>query len=130
MFKTITVCLLLLFLTSACARKTMLISEPAGARVSVNGEQVCTTPCDYSYKTGAADETYQVVLEKDGYEPFLYEVKADEVDKSVRKTLWTAGLVIPGGSILWVSSMFTNKLKESYSFVLREEETVVARIHP
>jgi len=126
MLKTLCSILILLLLTSACARKTMILSDPAGAAVTVDGQQVCVTPCAFNYRTGKADETYQVVLEKKGFDPIRYELKAEEIDSGVRSTLWTTGLIIPGGSILWVSSMFTNKLKTSYHFVLQEELPVVA----
>lgn len=130
MYKTICFSLILLLLTSACARKTLILSEPAGAKVMVDGEAVCTTPCSYSYKTGSSDEAYQVVLEKEGFDPIHYQVKADEVDQEARSTLWTAGLMIPGGSVLWLGSLFTSKLKESYRFVMREEMQVVAHHSP
>ena len=115
------------FITATgCARKTMLLSEPAGAQVIVNGKQVCVTPCSYDYTTGSSGETYQVVLDKEGFNPVLYQMKADEVDREARSSLWTAGLMLPGGSLLWLGSIFTSKLKESYHFVLREELPVVA----
>jgi hypothetical protein len=104
----------------------MLLSEPAGAQVMVNGKQVCVTPCTYDYTTGSSGEIYQVVLDKEGFSPVLYQMKADEVDRQARSSLWTAGLMIPGGSLLWLGSIFTSKLKESYHFVLREELPVVA----
>ncbi len=117
---------LALLVTTGCARKTMILSEPPGARVLVDGREVCVTPCSYDYKTGSRGATYQIVVERDGYDPVLYEMKADEVDREARSSLWTAGLMIPGGSLLWVGSLFTNKLKESYRFVLREEAPIVA----
>lgn len=128
MLKKFIVCLIILSLTSACARKTMILSEPSGARVSVDGNEVCLTPCSYDYKTGRSSGSYQVVLEKEGFDPILYQVKADEVDREARSTLWTAGLMIPGGSLLWISSIFTSKLKESYRFIMREEVPVVAML--
>jgi len=36
--------------------------------------------------------------------------------------------MIPGGSLLWISSIFTSKLKESYYFIMREEMPVVAML--
>ena len=118
--------ILSLLVAGGCARKTMILSEPQGAQVVVNGKEVCTTPCSIDYKTGSFGESYQILLEKDGYDPVLYRMKANEVDNKARKKLWTAGLFIPGGSVLWVGSLFTNRLKESYHFVLREEQTMVA----
>ncbi len=115
-----------MLVASGCARKTLILSEPAGAQVLVDGEEVCTTPCSYSYKTGTSGRAYEVVLEKEGYDPVLYQLKADEVDQEARSSLWTAGMMIPGGSILWIGSLFTNKLQESYRFVMREEEPVFA----
>ncbi len=129
--KSCVIIVIFTFLTATgCARKTMLLSEPAGAQVIVNGKQVCVTPCTYDYTTGSSGETYQVVLDKEGFNPVLYQMKADEVDREARSSLWTAGLMIPGGSLLWLGSIFTSKLKESYHFVLREELPVVAMYEP
>ena len=118
--------IIVMLVASGCARKTMILSEPPGAQVLVNGKEVCTTPCSYSYKTGASGHAYEVVLEKEGFDPVLYQLKADEVDQEARSSLWTAGMMLPGGSLLWIGSLFTNKLKESYRFVMREEEPILA----
>lgn len=118
--------ILVLLAVTGCARKAEILSKPAGARVLVDGKEVCVTPCSYDYKTGSSGQTRRVVLHKDGYDPVVYEMAADEVDREARAKLWTAGMFIPGGSILWVGTLFTNKLKESYRFVLREEAPVVA----
>ena len=127
-FAILLICMLLA--ASGCARKTMILSEPTGARVFVDGKEVCLTPCSYEYKTGSSGEIYRVVLQKEGFEPVFYQMKADEVDREARSTLWTAGLMIPGGSLLWIGSIFTSKLKESYHFVLREELPLVALHEP
>ncbi len=118
--------IVVMLVASGCARKTMILSEPPGAQVLVEGKEVCTTPCAYDYKTGSSGQTYEVVLEKDGYDPVLYQMRASEVDEKARTSLWTAGLMIPGGSLLWIGSIFTNKLQESYHFVMREEPAVIA----
>ena len=120
------VLVLALLAATGCARKAEILSEPAGARVLVDGEEVCMTPCTFDYKTGSSGRSHQVILQKEGYDPVVYQMQADQVDREARTRLWTAGMFIPGGSILWVGSLFTNKLKESYRFVLQEEMPVVA----
>jgi hypothetical protein len=120
----------LLLLASGCAQQTRILSDPSGARVFVDGREVCTTPCTYDYKTGSSGLSYQVELRKEGFDPVFYRMTADEVDREARSSLWTAGLMIPGGSLLWVGSLFTSKLKESYHFDLREETPVVAIYRP
>lgn len=124
-------CALLLICTllvaSGCARQTMILSDPPGARVVINDREVCTTPCRFDYNTGTSGVAYQVELLKAGYDPIRYRMAADEVDRSARSSLWTAGLVLPGGSLLWVGTLFTNRLQESYRFVLQEEVEVIAR---
>ncbi len=122
--------IVVMLVASGCARKTMILSEPPGAQVLVDGQEVCMTPCAYNYKTGGSGHAYEVVLEKDGYDPVMYQLRANEVDQKARNSLWTAGLMIPGGSLLWIGSIFTNKLQESYHFVLREDIPVVALHEP
>ena len=56
--------IVIMLVATGCARKTMILSEPSGAQVLVNGKEVCTTPCSYSYKTGASGRAYEVVLER------------------------------------------------------------------
>lgn len=109
---------LLCFLTCACAaNQAAFISEPAGASVYVNGELIGTTPCQLSYRSGTGEDI-QVVLRKAGFEAVEQTFKADEVDQGARKTWLTAGLV---WSPLWIGTLFTNKLKDSYEIVMKQD---------
>ncbi|PLY01007.1 MAG: hypothetical protein C0623_06345 [Desulfuromonas sp.] len=132
MLKKVCACLLIIvfLLASGCARKTMILSEPARARVFVDGKEVCATPCTYRYRTGLKSKSYELLLRKEGYLPVRYEMTSNEVDEGARSSLWTAGLIIPGGSLLWLGTLFTKKLKDSYDFVLHEEGSVVAQRDP
>lgn len=112
----------LLFLTTACANQAVFISDPPGARVMVDGETVGVTPCAFDYHTTSGD-TYQVVIEKNGFEPVQHNVKADVVDTSARNSWLAAGVV---WSPLWLGTFFTKKLKDSYQFVLKQDTSVVA----
>jgi len=125
---TLLICALLI--ACGCARQTMILSDPPGARVFVDDREVCTTPCRFDYKTGSSGAVYQVELQKEGFDPVRYRMVADEVDREARSSLWTAGLMIPGGSLLWFGTLFTNRLEESYRFVLQEEVEVFARHQP
>ena len=91
-----------LLLAGGCARQTMILSEPPGAQVFVGGKEVCTTPCNYDYKTGSFGAEHEVVLHKEGFSPIAYQMKADQVDREARSSMLAAGLVIPGGSLLLV----------------------------
>jgi len=56
-------------LLASCSSKTLIQSNPTGAKVYLNGEAVGTTP--YSHEdTKIVGSTTTVKLEKDGYEPF------------------------------------------------------------
>lgn len=112
----------LLFLTTACANQAVFISDPPGARVMVNGAAVGVTPCAFDYVTSSG-ETYAVVIERNGFEPMQWEMKADEVDPSARNRWLAAGVI---WSPLWLGTFFTKKLKDSYQFVLKQEAPVVA----
>ena len=109
---------LLSFLTCACAaNQAAFISEPAGANVYVNGELIGQTPCDLSYRCTSGKD-YEIVIEKEGFESVSHTFKADEVDQRSRKTWMTAGLV---WSPLWIGTLFTNKLKDGYEIVMKQE---------
>jgi hypothetical protein len=107
--------LVLLFFLSSCAvQKTLFFSEPPGARVSVNGKFVGTTPCEYRYRAGSG-RNYLIELEKDNYQSLCQKIETDAVDKASRKKWLVAGLI---WSPLWLGTVFTKKLKDSYHFVL------------
>ena len=112
----------LLFLTTACANQAIFISDPPGAQVMINGEQVGVTPCAFDYATSSG-ETYTVVVEKNGFEPVQHNMQADETDTSARNSWLAAGVV---WSPLWLGTFFTKKLKDSYQFVLKQDATTVA----
>ncbi len=118
--------ILLLVFASACAPQTALfLSEPAGARVFVNGEEIGQTPCNYRYGLGTGGQ-YEITMAKDGYEPVQQVVAADETNVSARNRWLAAGVV---WSPLWLGTLFTKKLKEGYEFVLkRSTSTMTARI--
>lgn len=118
MLKKIAAIVLLLLFTSACAQQQALfISEPLGARVYVDGRDIGTTPCTYTYRLSAGQKL-DVTLEKTGFEPIHYRVKADEVDARERSKWLAAGVV---WSPLWLGTLFTKKLKDSYEIVLKED---------
>ncbi|BCR02999.1 hypothetical protein DESUT3_00680 [Desulfuromonas versatilis] len=107
--------LLLLFFTSACAHQAAFVTDPPGAEVFVDGQAIGVTPCTYSYQNNTGGQ-YAVTIEKAGYESVRHKVRADEVDAPARKKWLAAGLV---WSPLWLGTLFTKKLKESYEFALK-----------
>lgn len=122
MIRKLTTILTLLFLTTACANQALFISDPPGARVMIDGEVVGVTPCAFDYTTSSGSR-YDVVIEKNGYEPLQRDMQADEIDRSARNRWLAAGVV---WSPLWLGTFFTKKLKDSYRFVLKQETPVVA----
>ncbi len=120
MSKKIVAALLLTLFTSACAQQAAFLSEPAGAAVFVDGQAIGVTPCRYDYKLSSGSD-YEVVIEKEGYEPIRHHVKADDVDREARKTWMAAGVV---WSPLWLGTLFTKKLKESYAFVMKKAVSI------
>lgn len=85
----------------------------------IDGEVVGVTPCQFEYSNSAGGD-YDVTVSMDGYETVQHAVKADEVDRATRNKLLAAGLVIPGGSALWLGTLFTKKLKDNYEFALKK----------
>lgn len=116
MLKKIVAVLLLTLFTTACAHQAAFLSEPSGATVFVDGQPIGVTPCRYDYKLSSGG-SYEVTIEKEGYEKIRHNVKADEVDREARNTWLAAGVV---WSPLWLGTLFTNKLKDSYAFVMKK----------
>ena len=113
-------CLLLL---SACAQQqTMFLSEPLGARVTIDGQFVGTTPVAYDYTLGSGDQ-HKVTIEKDGFAPLEMTVTADETSSKDQAKWMAAGLV---WSPLFLGTLFTKGMNDSFMMVLKRSERQVA----
>jgi hypothetical protein len=117
MFRKFLVIVLLTLFTSACAQQAAFVSTPPGAQVFIDGEPIGVTPCAYDYKS-SADESHDITISKEGYEPVRFVVLKDEVDTEARSRWLAAGAV---WSPLWLGTIFTKKLKDTYDFALRSE---------
>jgi len=118
MLRKLTTILLLAILTTGCAaQQAAFVSTPPGAVVFVDGEEIGVTPCAYDYKL-SQNQTHEVNIVKDGFEPVDFMVVTDEVDTKARGKWLVAGVV---WSPLWLGTMFTKKLKDIYDFALRAE---------
>lgn len=117
MFKKLFVIIMLALLTSACAQQAAFVSTPPGAQVFIDGKEVGVTPCEFDYKLSQT-ATHEVIIDKEGYDPVNFVVVTDEVDTSARNKWLAAGAV---WSPLWIGTMFTKKLKDTYNFALRAE---------
>ncbi|PLY02723.1 MAG: hypothetical protein C0624_07855 [Desulfuromonas sp.] len=126
MFKKWICLLLLVLMTSGCARQAMMFSFPPGAEVSINGEQVGFTPCRYDYNLSSGD-SYQVMVTKPGYKTTETKVVANQNDKKARNSWLAAGLV---WSPLWLGTLFTKRLQESYLFNLKQDSASLTAFHP
>lgn len=116
MLKKFICLIILLSFTSACAPTNALIqSEPPGAMVMINGKDVGATPLNYSHKLSAGKQ-HKISLQHQGFEPIAMTIKADKTDSSSLKRWLAAGVV---WSPLWIGTLFTKKLKESYMFVMK-----------
>ena len=120
MLKKCTACLSLLFLLPSCAaQKTVFFSDPPGAQITVDGEIIGETPCEYEYKAGA-EKKYRIAVHKESYQSVEDNITTDSVDKESRNKWLVAGLI---WSPLWLGTMFTRKLKDSYHFILTDFRT-------
>jgi len=117
MIRKLFIIVLLALLTSACAQQAAFVSTPPGAQVFIDGQEIGVTPCAYDYKLGSNDH-HEVTITKDGFEPVDFVVVTDEVDTEARNSWLAAGAV---WSPLWIGTMFTKKLKDTYDFALRAE---------
>ena len=117
MYQRLFIIILLVIFTSACAQQAAFVSTPPGAQVFIDGEEIGVTPCAYDYKLSSNAE-HDVTIAKDGFEPVNFVVVTDEVDVEARGRWLAAGVV---WSPLWLGTIFTNKLKDTYDFALRSE---------
>lgn len=119
MLKKLISLILLLTFVCACSPTTALIkSEPSGAIVTVDGTEIGMTPVKYSHTLSTGSE-HNIRLQHQGFEPVEMTIKADKTDSNAFKRWIKAGLV---WSPLWLGTLFTKKLKESYMFVMKRTE--------
>ena len=117
MYLRLFIIILLAIFTSACAQQAAFVSTPPGAQVFIDGEEIGVTPCAFDYKL-SSNTQHDVTIAKDGFEPVNFVVVTDEVDVEARGRWLAAGAV---WSPLWLGTIFTNKLKDTYNFALRSE---------
>ena len=117
MYKKLFIIILLAIFTSACAQQAAFVSTPPGAQVLIDGEEIGVTPCAYDYKL-SNNARHDVTIAKDGFEPVNFVVVTDEVDTEARGRWLAAGAV---WSPLWLGTIFTKKLKDTYDFALRSD---------
>jgi hypothetical protein len=117
--KKMTCLILLLAFTSACAPSRALIqSEPPGAMVIIDGKELGVTPVNYNHKLSSGQQ-HNIALKYQGFESVAMTIKADKTDSSALKRWLKAGVV---WSPLWIGTLFTKKLKESYMFVMKRSQ--------
>ena len=95
-------------LLASCSSRTLIQSNPSGAKVYLNGESVGTTP--YTHEdTKVVGSVTTVKLEKEGFEPFNTSfARNEEAD---------AGAII-GGIFLLFPFLWTMKYKPVHSYDL------------
>jgi len=86
---------------SACAgRPTLIETDPPEAAITVDGKDVGTSPCSYSFSTSGLRFSYEVRATKDGYAPGVQVVAS-------HTNLW--------GSVQWPDRVQINLKKSEKS---------------
>ncbi len=116
--KLLVLCVLVAFLSACAPHQALIQSDPPGALVTIDGNEIGTTPIQYSYSLDAGGQ-HSVEISRPGYEPVDITIKADKTDSSAMKRWLAAGVV---WSPLWLGTVFTKKLKESYLFVMKRSD--------
>ena len=107
--KTLSAVLAGTLLLGSCTSSTLITSQPAGAKLYVNGQYAGTTPYDYS-DTKIVGSTTDLRLEKDGYEPIQVPL--------VRNERADAGAIV-GGVFLLFPFLWTMKYDPQHTYELR-----------
>ncbi len=106
--RTVSLFLAATLLLSSCSSYTLIQSEPAGARLYINGERVGNTPYTH-YDTKIVGSVNNVRLEKEGYQPLQTAFSRDEeVD---------FGAII-GGLFFLFPFLWTMKYKPAHTYEL------------
>jgi hypothetical protein len=113
--KLLTLFVLVAFLSACAPHHALIQSEPPGALVTINGTEIGTTPIQYDYVLSTGGQ-HQIEVSRPGYESVDLTIKADKTDAGAMKRWLMAGVV---WSPLWLGTIFTKKLKESYLFVMK-----------
>ncbi len=122
--KYLVLLVMLAFLSACTSQQALIHSEPPGALVMIDGKEVGQTPVRYDYRLSSGKK-HQVQLTRQGYEEIDLTIKADKTHAGALKSWLMAGLV---WSPLWLGTLFTKKLKESYLFVMkRSAPTMTAK---
>jgi hypothetical protein len=106
---------LLVFLSACAPHQALIQSDPPGAMVSIDGRQIGATPVGFDYALSTGSQ-HQVRISQQGYESVDLTITADKTDSSAMKRWLMAGVV---WSPLWLGTIFTKRLKESYLFVMK-----------
>ncbi|MBO0947024.1 PEGA domain-containing protein [Fibrella forsythiae] len=96
-------------LLGSCTSSTVITSQPAGAKLYVNGQYKGTTPYQYS-DTKIVGSTTDLRLEKEGFEPFQVPL--------VRNERADAGAIV-GGVFLLFPFLWTMKYDPDHTYQLR-----------
>ena len=107
--KTIPVLLSGTILISSCSSSTLISSQPAGAKLYVNGQYAGITPYQYS-DTKIVGSTTDLRLEKDGFEPVRVPLISNERAD--------AGAIV-GGIFLLFPFLWTMKYDPEHTYELR-----------
>lgn len=113
--KLITLVVLCAFLCACAPHQALIQSDPPGAIVTIDGEQIGQTPIHYDYALSTGSQ-HQVTVAQQGYESVDLTITANKTDTGAMKRWLVAGVV---WSPLWLGTFFTKKLNESYLFVMQ-----------
>lgn len=116
--KLIVLFVLTAFLSACAPHHALIQSDPPGAVVTINGEEIGQTPVYYDYNLSSGGQ-HDVRVAHNGFEPVDLTIKADKTDSGAFKRWLMAGVV---WSPLWIGTFFTKKLKESYFFVMKRDK--------
>jgi hypothetical protein len=66
------------FLCAGCSSTTLIKSSPEGAKLYLDAQYKCVTPCSHT-DTAAAGTSRAVLLKKEGFKDFAGTIKKEEV---------------------------------------------------
>src|SRR4051812_40599743 len=104
----------------ACAHQARIETDPPGAEVYVNGEQVGISPVEMTDEPGWSRE-YEITIKKPGYELTQVTVSQSEFNPTALAAAGICGACTLGiGALYFVPR--SRHLEDRYRYVLRRKE--------
>ena len=102
-----------LSLVAGCAESALIRSSPEGADVYVNNQLIGTTPVTFTVPRSELADSYELKIEKDGYEPYVGTMPTRIAGGRATAAVFTLGIVYAFKSPRYIAAPHAVPLRPS-----------------